>query len=247
MSVTNPPVDESVLSGAREIMGPQVHNGPDAVQETPAGPNHQTVLESKMANPIMTRRRPMRTCCDCTSDHPAIILGRIIEDAGGCWEWTGARDREGYGNLTHAGLKWQAHRLSYFAFNGTLPDGLVIDHLCRNRACVNPDHIEMVTDRENILRGECIAAINARKVTCKRGHNEWAATVGGNRVCAACAREAQSSKLRAQLITDDPTDQRHGTTNGYGNLGCRCERCRKANADAHRGYMRQRVAAAALR
>ena len=83
-----------------------------------------------------------------------------------CINWTGALDRDGYGR-TRRGL---AHRVAYERQRGPIPDGLTIDHLCRNRSCVNVDHLEVVSRRENTMRGIAPTAINARKTYCKNGH-----------------------------------------------------------------------------
>lgn len=109
----------------------------------------------------------------------------------GCRVWTGYRTPDGYGRMTVNGATQGAHRVAYELFVGAIPKGLVIDHLCRNRACVNPLHLEVVTNRENILRGEGHAAQNARKTHCIRGHDltdpkntyTW-----GTRECRLCAR-----------------------------------------------------------
>lgn len=88
-------------------------------------------------------------------------------------EWTGFLDRDGYGQISLGGKKGKTvrvHRWAYEHFVGPIPAGFVIDHLCRNRACANAEHMEPVTPTENTLRGLAPTALNARKTHCKRGH-----------------------------------------------------------------------------
>jgi hypothetical protein len=112
----------------------------------------------------------------------------VVED---CWEWVGYRDREGYGKMGGA----CAHRVSYELFIGPIPDGLTIDHLCRNPGCVKPSHLEAVPIRVNVLRGVNNAcAVNARKTHCKHGHeftteNTYRSKLG--RCCRKCVCDSQ--------------------------------------------------------
>lgn len=90
-----------------------------------------------------------------------------------CWPWVASVTSTGYGALGSGGRsepKVYAHRVSYELNVGPIPAGLEIDHLCRNRRCVNPAHLEPVPHRENTLRGESPVAVNAAKTHCVRGH-----------------------------------------------------------------------------
>lgn len=112
-------------------------------------------------------------------------------DDNGCWRWTGHIDDGGYG-IVSAGGAHKAHRISYEAHVGPIPDGLTIDHLCRVRCCVNPAHLEPVTQQVNTLRGETIAARHAATTHCPAGHPYDAentySSKRGERDCRACRR-----------------------------------------------------------
>ncbi len=112
---------------------------------------------------------------------------------GDCWWWTGTIVPDGYGNFRVEGKTVGAHRWSYKYLVGPVPKGLELDHLCRNPACVNPDHLEAVNHRENCLRGEGVSAINARKTECLRGHPFSGANLviekSGQRYCRKCKNE----------------------------------------------------------
>ena len=110
------------------------------------------------------------------------------EGAGGCWLWIKSRTSEGYGQLSVGGVGRHVHRLMWTHLRGPIPEGLVIDHLCRVRHCVNPDHMEVVTRGENVLRGVGPSAANAQKTHCPRGHAYNAVDPRGGRACAACRR-----------------------------------------------------------
>lgn len=119
------------------------------------------------------------------------LTARTAAD-GDCLVWTGCTNSKGYGSIwTRDGMKL-AHRIAYELAVGPIPDGLVIDHLCRNRRCVHVPHLEVVTRGENTLRSPInFAAINARKTHCIRGHEFTAANTqisGGTRHCRACQK-----------------------------------------------------------
>lgn len=88
-----------------------------------------------------------------------------------CWRWQGATDRKGYGRFAPDGrTPTGAHRYSYSLAHGTIADGLHVDHLCRNHWCVNPHHLEAVTPRTNVLRGESPTVLLHHSGRCKHGH-----------------------------------------------------------------------------
>lgn len=100
---------------------------------------------------------------------PARFWEKVAPSDRGCWEFTGSKSK-GYGKFYLDGKNHRAHKLVWQTLVGSVADGLVLDHECRNRACCNPSHLEVVTNRENILRGSGVAATNARKTHCIHGH-----------------------------------------------------------------------------
>lgn len=119
----------------------------------------------------------------------------------GCWEWTRSRKPNGYGEIGIAGRARLVHRVAYTELVGPIPDGLDLDHLCRNRACFNPAHLEPVTRSENLRRGVGPAITRARHAavtTCPQGHpyddRNTGYKVDGARRCRACARAYARSR-----------------------------------------------------
>lgn len=184
-------------------------------------------MVDQIPGPAPKLRSRTLTRCECSADHRQVILDRCAT-SDECWMWAGTLNRDGYGTVSHHGRLWMAHRLAYFAFKGDIPRGLVMDHLCRNRACVNPDHLEPVTDRVNILRGEGLAAAHYRKERCVRGHILPERDANGWRMCGECYASAYQFARERNAARDAIPDEWHGTANGYNNYDCRCDPCKAA-------------------
>ncbi len=143
----------------------------------------------------MSRRSPVETL-------PTRFAAKV-DRVGDCWQWTGAKTDKGYGHISvGSGVCRMAHRVSWEIHRGPIPDGLQIDHLCRNRSCVNPDHLEPVTPTVNIQRGFSPAALNSTKAQCVRGHElagDNVRTERGRRVCRACRNIRQRASRAAKF------------------------------------------------
>lgn len=118
------------------------------------------------------------------------FLCKIKKLDNGCWEWTAHKVKR-YGVFWFEGKAIMAHRFSYEHFVSSIPNELTIDHLCRNTFCVNPSHLEPVPLRENVLRGENLAAKNLRKTLCHKGHPliPNPRSKKGHRWCPVCHKE----------------------------------------------------------
>lgn len=122
----------------------------------------------------------------------------VIDSATGCWFWQGRLDKQGYGQVFHLnGRSPMVHKVMYELYNGPVPDGLELDHLCQNPSCIYPKHLEPVTHSVNILRGRNPGG-SGWKTHCPQGHlydetnTYWSHTgrhSGWQRVCRACKRE----------------------------------------------------------
>lgn len=132
------------------------------------------------------------------------VLSRLIIDPSGCLIWAGSLNSTGYGQVEHEHRALYVHRLMYEWFVGPIPDGLHIDHLCRNRACGAPAHLEAVTPKVNILRGDGPSASQARRDHCEQGHEYdlfntyWRDDRHGGRQCRACNRASQRARRAAK-------------------------------------------------
>lgn len=155
-----------------------------------------TAVVTTASNPNMATLPPEARFLD------KVVLGD------GCWEWIGAKCSDGYAALRVDGQQIGAHRFSYRWLRGEVPPG-ELDHLCRNRGCVRPSHLEAVSHRENVLRGEGPAAVAFRTNACYRGHpftpENTRGMARGNRMgrtCRACLNAATRERRRIRWRTD---------------------------------------------
>lgn len=130
------------------------------------------------------------------------LLASVAAGPNACLIWTGTRNTHGYGRLRVSGVHYYAHRLSYEIHIGPVPDGLVLDHLCRNRACVNPHHLEPVTAEENTRRGAAVIT------HCPRGHAYDEVNTrrrsNGTRDCRACERMRDQQRHTPSALQGKP-------------------------------------------
>lgn len=150
-------------------------------------------------------------CLNCNTQCPRCngrddkFMGYVSKQTNGCWDWCGTISKKGYGVFWNGTKLVAAHRYSYEKVKCKIPDGLQIDHLCRNRRCVNPDHLEVVTLQENVARGMVSDFARDKQVSkthCKHGHpyngkNTYIRPDRGTRECKRCLYET-TKRLRQQ-------------------------------------------------
>ena len=127
---------------------------------------------------------------------PERFWAKVAVLPSGCWEWTGART-DGYGAFRIREGKVRAHRHAYLMLVGLIAESDELDHLCRNRACVNPDHLEPVSRRTNQLRGQTFTAAQVARTHCPREHPYDAVNTywhEGHRHCRTCQRDRNARR-----------------------------------------------------
>lgn len=175
------------------------------------------------------------------------FVGKYRVTETGCWEWLAARTRAGYGVFTVDGACVRVHRYAYELYNGPVPDGMVVDHLCRNRACVNPAHLEAVRNVTNVLRGTGPSAQNVMKTHCPKGHpydDENTCYSNGRRHCRTCKRERAYAKRHRRIYPAFcPKGHPFDAANTYVTLRGhrRCRECKNARARARRAVKKSLV------
>lgn len=127
----------------------------------------------------------------------------------GCWIWTGGKQTSGYGGFWDGQRDERAHRFSFRMFCGEIPAGFHVHHVCCNPSCVNPEHLQTMTRRDNLLASDTLPGINARKTLCKRGHplsGDNLRITNGARICKTCdAFRSREYKAKRSRPDHEPT------------------------------------------
>lgn len=152
-----------------------------------------------------------------TAEQQKKFWSKVVQ-GGGCWVWAGMHSDRGYGAFMAEGKRYMAHRVAYALTFGDPSPEMDVDHLCRNRGCCNPAHLEAVTHRENLLRGNGFAGRNSRKNHCAQGHEFTPENTGlnarGYRQCQTCKnaktkvyceKYRASAKGRARVLREERT------------------------------------------
>lgn len=129
-------------------------------------------------------------------------IDNIIKD-NGCWIWQGSVDSRGYGQLKSQGITWRAHRFFYVSLVNKIPPNYQIDHLCKNKLCVNPEHLEPVTQFENMKRSG-VWEKNKGRSHCPKGHEYTPENIANTKrlTCLQCKREYNREYMKKKRLTD---------------------------------------------
>jgi hypothetical protein len=137
-----------------------------------------------------------------TENEAARFRSKYIVAPSGCWLWQSVLDKDGYGTFYFRRKNRRAHRVGYYSTRGEIPAGMVIDHSCGVRHCVNPSHLRTQTPRQNSLENSRgVGAVNARKTHCAKGH-PFDRLYGKYRSCSTCDA-AKKKRLRARWAAED--------------------------------------------
>jgi len=147
------------------------------------------------------RRRTVRRHSGAALNTVESVLAELVRDDNGCWLWKRNRTPKGYGMVSVGGARVYVHRISYEHHRGPIPDGLQVAHLCGVTSCASPDHMELLTNRENSLRSANPRVIAHRQGTCVKGHALSPETTyarrDGRRVCRICVRAQSRNRYAA--------------------------------------------------
>lgn len=151
---------------------------------------------------VHSANEPERSYMTPTSLLSKIEAMSIPVPMSGCWVWLANTTQDGYASMWWQGITRRAHRAIYEEVKGPIPAGLHIDHICRVRCCVNPDHLRAVSPQFNVLVGETVTAKNAARRACVAGHklagDNLLLVAGGRRQCRECGRRRAREYQRAK-------------------------------------------------
>ena len=179
-----------------------------AVCQEPFQPHLQLVGRRKYCSPRCRSNKPRPPRPETAHFNLDRLMKHVVPvPESGCWLWDGYWSTKGYGITTLKNNPYYAHRVMYESLRGPVPKDMELDHLCRVKCCVNPDHLEIVTGAENMRRGFSPSGINRRKTHCLRGHLLSGDNLYGNRGrdCRECNKIRLRAKKLRKLATLDAT------------------------------------------